>query len=843
TFNKEEGSSIDSLGYKCVKIDYFTTADMTQVENPETVSFSNKASFNGTTAPPDNTYEVEVYDPDKQPYSKTAINSSGETIDEIGLNQLEKTKITIDNKEYYIFGWKINFDEYTSFTFKMVDKFPTGHTLVTEQPYAPYRYHDDYNKGYLTWHKEAWDTNYVYTYENNADNFTLWGFNKSNVTYITYYTKVPVEELKPSVETAGDEGIKISNSITESTNTYNPVKAEVTVVPEIEVEEPTEEPTDGPSEETRTELIDKKYKLREGATSENADQGNNNISYTIDINPEAKDLANGDELILNDNFVLKGYSTDGGYNWTNGLNVADVFLNSVKVFEIVPDGPPTELSSSEYSYQFIANPDTRAPAQVEVKRPRGDNKFWTAENLQLGDIVTITIKKEPGFVLNRLDEWNNSSNELHVTIKGYGYNDIDYLINPEPITFDSNGEYILTYTIPRGYNNIEVNSWNTPFENVTMSVQRKTTTSELKFVLPDAKALRVEYTLKLMQDGERPKSQTKFKFDNSASLIGSTTTTDSSGETTLDILYGNAESSVDMIPKIKKVDVGDHTITGLDASFKLAKYSDSGWKWYSNALANEGTLESEYWSDDENAAVEINVNGTFGVKGLEAGSLYALIETKVPQKDNFNTYTYESEDKIKPFYFTYASSVSTFPKGVNGEEIVTSNVSTVQTGGNIEIANNRIIDVTVNKRWDNVLSDTSVEATLYWSYTKTLSGFPTEMYKATAAELGIDNLTNPATFESTHTWQGLPNGRNGKPIYYYVRETAYKVNEKIYTFDASDGCYKNGEEYGEYTPGYTGNAVNSSEAVVEILNSSALKVEKLWHDAKNNPMTSDMISA
>lgn len=110
---------------------------------------------------------------------------------------------------------------------------------------------------------------------------------------------------------------------------------------------------------------------------------------------------------------------------------------------------------------------------------------------------------------------------------------------------------------------------------------------------------------------------------------------------------------------------------------------------------------------------------------------------------------------------------------------------------------------------------------------------------ATATDLGIldssfnatKTLTNP---ENAKVWTDLPNGKAGKPIYYYVKETAYTYGGNTYTLQ-EDGNYKDGSDLGGYLPIYQNNAANR-DATVQIQNTQRLMLKKVWKDINNQDM-------
>lgn len=333
--------------------------------------------------------------------------------------------------------------------------------------------------------------------------------------------------------------------------------------------------------------------------------------------------------------------------------------------------------------------------------------------------------------------------------------------------------------------------------------------------------------------------------------------------------------STNPIPKIYKVNTGDYTIKSLNASFLLAKYESGNWYYASNVNADGAITWGKQSFNGKNVpatnatdAYVIKVEGTQPKISLEQNVLYKLVEISVPSGYegsnlnlpagtdfralitsylNSNLTKYGDQDyatflnNYNPnHYFSFNSNVSgnNIPHDVSQSEI-----QQIKSGDDLNIPNSELIDIGVQKQWINsnntAPKDASITVELYWSYEKSTSGIPASATLATAADLGIldssftatKTLTKP---ENAKVWTDLPNGKAGKPIYYYVKETAYTYGGNTYTLQ-EDGSYKDGSDLGGYLPIYQNNAANG-DATVQIQNTQRLMLKKVWKDINNQDM-------
>ena len=515
------------------------------------------------------------------------------------------------------------------------------------------------------------------------------------------------------------------------------------------------------------------------------------ISYTLDINPQGKTLSSGDTIDIEDLFkTVSYYDSDwNGGETTNGTNLVDVLMRNINIYKIDANGDKQKLSASEYTLQF----------DCSENGVQSDGEKGAA-------LLKLTVP---------------DATHLQVT---YSYKIIANKNTPSVIhgcKVRKNGRYVP------------------------------------------------------MESGLVPPAGDKITFSNTAKLKADSASGESShNNQEYTVFQSGGTISTNPIPKIYKVNTGDYTIKSLHASFLLAKYESGNWYYASNVNADGAITWGKQSFNGKNVpatnatdAYVIKVEGTQPKISLEQNVLYKLVEISVPSGYegsnlnlsstdfralvtgylNSNLTDYNGQDyatflnHYNPnHYFSFNSNVSgnNIPHDVNQSEI-----QQIKSGDDLNIPNNELIDIGVQKQWVNSNNTTpdgaSITVGLYWSYDKSTSGIPTSAKLATAADLGIldssftatKTLTNP---ENAKVWTDLPNGKAGKPIYYYVKETAYTYGGNTYTLQ-EDGSYKDGSDLGGYLPIYQNNAANG-DATVQIQNTQRLMLKKVWKDINNQDM-------
>lgn len=524
------------------------------------------------------------------------------------------------------------------------------------------------------------------------------------------------------------------------------------------------------------------------------------ISYTLDINPQGKTLSSGDTIDIEDLFKTVSYcDSDRNNEITNGTNLVDVLMRNINIYKIDANGDKQQLSANDYTLQFdcsengVQSDGEKGAALLKLTVP-------DATHLQVTYSYKIIANKNTPSVIHGCLVWKNSR------------------------------------YVP-------------------------------------------------MESGLVPPAGDKITFSNTAKLKADSASGESSqNNKEYEVFESGGTISTNPIPKIYKVNTGDYTIKSLNASFLLAKYESGNWYYASNVNA-DGVITWGKQSfngktvpaTDATDAYVIKVEGTQPKISLEQNVLYKLVEISVPAGYegsnlnlpsgtdfralitgylNSNLTTYNNKDytifldNYNPnHYFSFNSNVSgnNIPHDVSQSEI-----QQIKSGDDLNIPNNELISIGVNKQWVNSTNTASENASitveLYWSYEKSTSGIPARAKLAKAEDLGIldSNFTATKTLtgaENANVWTDLPNGKAGKPIYYYVKETAYTYGDNTYTLQ-DDGSYKseNGSDLGRYLPIYQNNAANG-DATVQIQNTQRLMLKKVWKDINNqdmNPLSSSV---
>lgn len=513
------------------------------------------------------------------------------------------------------------------------------------------------------------------------------------------------------------------------------------------------------------------------------------ISYTLDINPQGKTLSSGDTIDIEDLFkTVSYYDSDwNGEKTTTGTNLVDVLMRNINIYKIDANGDKQQLSASEYTLQF----------DCSENGVQSDGEKGAA-------LLKLTVP---------------DATHLQVT---YSYKIIANKNTPSVIhgcKVRKNGRYVP------------------------------------------------------MESGLVPPAGDKITFSNTAKLKADSASGESShNNQEYTVFQSGGTISTNPIPKVYKINTGDYTIKSLNASFLLAKYESGNW-YYASKVNADGAIT---WGKQSFSGKTVPATDAYVIKvertqpkiSLEQNVLYKLVEISVPagyEGSNLNLpsgtdfralitgylnsnltdcngqdYTIFLNNYNPNHYFSFNSNVSgnNIPHDVSQSEI-----QQIKSGDDLNIPNNELIDIGVQKQWVNstntIPENASITVELYWSYEKSTSGIPASATLATATDLGIldssfnatKTLTNP---ENAKVWTDLPNGKAGKPIYYYVKETAYTYGGNTYTLQ-EDGNYKDGSDLGGYLPIYQNNAANR-DATVQIQNTQRLMLKKVWKDINNQDM-------
>lgn len=781
----------------------------------------------------------------KQDFKKAALDADGNVLadgDSIALSDLPT--LTVGDTTYYLIQWKI-YDIVKNYKYELEDTLPENSILIeSDAEDNKYKPHASWNEWYIGVLSTSTSGNEYYQYDSSTRKLTIYMNNAGNPPlYVTYYTGISVETLKSAVS-AGTDGYTVTNTIAQKGSDAKTASVKVT----------------GSTADTGDKNL-----LTKNIASSNKNGAytaeNGQLNYSVYVNPDGKYLSNSGEIDLTDDLTLDSYE---------GASAAgiDAVLSMVKVEKIekpvvdasgaVTDATVVrELSTSEYQYlvehdfsETIEITSAKALSKIYNFVDNGGKSDWGTTNFKLGDTVTMRLKGSP----------NQTLESFVVYFTGAAW---DKRIKVTNYSFDENGlgNESISFTVPNGTTQISIiaNERKSEFEGVVLEkvVRTSNIASRLKLTVPDGEPLKVTYQYTLLKDGKpvTPNSLSETKTvisSNSISLdTGNASADDQKDSIKFSISKSRAGISAENKPQIVKYDVGDYSLK-LDATFQIAKYQDGKWLFASkDELVTNDKLQTHkltYDAENQSSAVSISVKADedYKLDSFDKATLYKIVETKAP--DGYEALTASNST----YYFVYGSeALSSYPDGVTVDDVIQ-----VQEGGSVDIPNNQLIDLTVQKTWTGLedTSGTSIKAALYWSYTKTSSGFPENMELASAENLGVSGLENPKEFSTaavgsgenpqnpSYTWKNLPSGKNGKPIYYYVKEAEYTYGGKTYiqqtdgTFQASDGTS------GTYRPNTTGNAANK-DGTISINNSQGLVVEKLWRDSDGNPIPSSGIPA
>lgn len=762
---------------------------------------------------------------------------------------------TIDGTEYYLFGWKVTLSSWDKNSL-YIDKLPENSILYEEQKYGVVIKQKYINPMEVTTFS---DRNQYYTYDktNNIVNFLLGRAHGRNteVEYFTYTTAVPKSIVDAAIAANGK--YELTNKIKKTTET-NYKDFTLTI----------EKKGDTPTESNLLEKSAEFYSTQKIAGTP---------EYKLIVNPDGKKISNSDSIELKDIFQITGYQENSG-NRIDGQNLVDAELDFVSVKDL---NTGRVLSASEYSYLDSIEEDrkvetvdcgdpTKSNAANLISYQEGSYYVYSFNYTFLkGTELVVEVEGTPGEKVE-LTQYSPTDNTITAT--------------PETDSYDADGKVRIKIKFNRNSKNENpacnfttkhATSKNITFVSATLQKEIVSVKHILNLTLPDETPLQVSYAYKLRANENTPDSYTKEEKDkvtigntppvgdkiymkNEATLQTSNgSASDRVNETEFQILQASSTVETISYPKIKKVDVGDYSIE-LNATFKLARYDTTDQKWhYATAFTpvtgTNGSLSYHAVAYDDSgietgttipaAAADLKVESGGYTIGLQNGTLYKLIEVASPsgyEKVTWNASKTLEQMDAYTFYFLYNGDKGTLPSSVSKDR-----VNLISANGTLQVKNNQLIDIGAKKTWSETITEAdhaSVNLELWYATTKS-DTIPSSAKKATAEDLGLSNDTFSPEYTLTATkdadgnlvwendkiWSVLPNGKNGVPYYYYVKEVSYTINGTTYTI-ANDGSSS-----GTMKPFYSGNGLNKT-GEVSILNSAGLTIRKEWKNSDNTAM-------
>lgn len=760
---------------------------------------------------------------------------------------------TIDGTEYYLFGWKVTLSSWDKNSL-YIDKLPENSILYEEQKYGVVIKQKYINPMEVTTFS---DRNQYYTYDktNNIVNFLLGRAHGRNteVEYFTYTTAVPKSIVDAAIAANGK--YELTNKIKKTTET-NYKDFTLTI----------EKKGDTPTESNLLEKSAEFYSTQKIAGTP---------EYKLIVNPDGKKISNSDSIELKDIFQITGYQENSG-NRIDGQNLVDAELDFVSVRDLNAN---RLLSTSEYSYLDSIEEDrkvetvdcgdpTKSNAANLISYQEGSYYVYSFNYTFLkGTELVVEVEGTPGEKVE-LTQYSPTDNTITAT--------------PETDSYDADGKVRIKIKFNRNSKNENpacnfttkhATSKNITFVSATLQKEIVSVKHILNLTLPDETPLQVSYAYKLRANENTPDSYTKEEKDkvtigntppvgdkiymkNEATLQTSNgSASDRVNETEFQILQASSTVETISYPKIKKVDVGDYSIE-LNATFKLARYDTTDQKWhYATAFTpvtgTNGSLSYHAVAYDDSgietgttipaAAADLKVESGGYTIGLQNGTLYKLIEVASPS--GYEKVTWDASKTLEQmdaytFYFLYNGDKGTLPSSVPKDR-----VNLISANGTLQVKNNQLIDIGAKKTWsETVPENASVNLELWYATTKS-DTIPSSAKLATAEDLGLSNDTFSPEYTLTATkdadgnlvwekdkiWSVLPNGKNGVPYYYYVKEVSYTINGTTYTI-ADDGS-----STGTMKPFYSGNGLNKT-GEVSIVNSAGLTIRKEWKNSDNTAM-------
>ncbi len=740
-------------------ISYSTTADVTNVENGKTIQIKNAVNYNSQS------YTYEKIDKDATPYAK--YDGSVDIENQSGTTHKKASKlntVTIDGVDYYQFDYRIDVnkngakfnDKYT-----LYDTVPDGFKLKDDQIVIDWGWGNlnNYSVPYNNW-------DFIFALNDNVLTIDCL---RNPTNSLSYLYSLIIEKDKFDQMLADKGSVEVKNSLKSNSEIYQEI--------------------------TQTQIVERELLTKDSDLLGN--YGTGLIKYQVDVNPERKELSTDDMIYLED--IIKASGSDPAAIIAN--------LEYIKITEVNADGTTRVLDESEYRYVFDNNPEPEVVSSaVEVTsgvRSGTCNNGFKISGVTPGVNTTIKLYSDI-FDQSNVFVWSGVSQDDSNVYSNNANIDQEnecYYIDIDGTKITSDTIYLGWYSNNRTITSIEVSS-DVP------SVVRLPYAAKIGLTVPDGKYLRIEYQYKCsMRDGGKgsPKLINSVEVENSMTTSNNTT----EDETTLEIDNGSGSmwGYGDGVYKLFKVDVGDYS-TKLSASFKLYKYDSTANAWlvatdFNLVTDNDSTHYEPTFSGDGNAGTfTIPVDG-YLIK-LDEKVLYRIEETDPPQE-----YSDSNKGTEKYFYTAAVLDSSVLPNGVEA-----ALVYPLSPGGSLNVQNFKDITIRAQKYWadgDTSHVGDSVEFTLYRSHSKS------SIIPSGAEVVQIDGLENPKTVGSSDNWQTswdkLPSGTSdGKPWYYYVKETKVTIN---------------GIESNDYTAYYSGNGKNIP-ATVTVTNTSGLTVRKVW---------------
>ncbi|EGC02926.1 LPXTG-motif cell wall anchor domain protein [Ruminococcus albus 8] len=769
-------------------------------------------------------------------YSKSAIDKNGNTVEEVRTSELPVATINVGGNptRCYMIRWGITVSSVGDY----VDTIPEGMYYVGSdcelEEYRP--------KAITTWNGE-------YPVRSNNGNWSDAEVNGNTVTFkvfktsedqtpnysvnrFRYYTAIPVDSID---DVLVDE--KLTNTVRKSGDTGAGVTAEVDVVNDYQPNQ-----------------------LSKSGRSSTAIAGR--LTYTLDVNPDGANLSNSDTYTITDLLTIAQ------------SNAPDIrfTLTDVKVYPVI-NGEKSAEPINNFRYRVVYN--TEADINTPVNFNYSNSTYYT-EDLN-DEKVVFRIKGTAGQVLNDThiyteDQYGGQNNKLdiqNVTIGADGYADV-------------------TYTVPSGIKRTCVGVGGNDsgkVSDVEVISRKQDVAAKMEITVPDGQHYKIEYIYQ--GSGFEKSLSTNVVLNNTAEIHADNGKGwDKQDGVKMNTQDTDATNTIQNYPEIHKVDVNDYKLD-LNATFVAAKLVDGQWI-YANAVETVGVIGDDdglekrvyrqFRFDDSSVLKEsdgnfptaaaqlvfddkgnatagsptgtaFNVNEKNKTKSylldedrvtvhdflLEPNTIYKFIEVQAPAGYlPAPTGNKLSDFAEHTFYYNYdGADDSALPADVDRDRVIS-----VVADSAVRIPNSRDITIKAEKTFSG--SAAPSVSTVVFELLESESGTLTDAKPVAGGTKTLNYST--ASADNTATWEELPSGRNGTPLYYFVREKSYTINNVTYTYDSASGQYlDSGGSAGPFKPVYSGNGTNTNNSVIEVNNTNDLVVRKVWLDANGDPIPADKI--
>lgn len=887
---------------------YYYRAVEVDVPDGYNVSYSNENGINSG--------EFTITNTKKAAIEKIALDKNGNPLqsNELAYKDLQKT--TYNGTEYYVFGWQINLpkqDAAITDTLSDESVLLEGYDLGETNTWGnsvkyPRIYTADGSSWTLEKNKQSGET---YTYSGNSIEFKFY----ANNSKIVYYTGIPVSTFDNSYNES--KSYRVDNTVIyegESQTVSVDVVEKTIGGPDISDAGLLGKSVNDEAGTNKDNNIYVNggivkyvvYVNPEGKKLSNTDEYDLTDSFMFDSYAGLTAAEIMEKLSARlDNITVEEVNAD----WDENGNVTGAtvirplnhneYRYTVDYNKASTELVPLNLTSNRYDttlYIFDA-----------------DNGWKTInDDVSIELLISGTANKTGHYLIDGNKVTLDFDSSGHATYVWKGKTESNYAkqftIKEQKI--NDSGEWVdLAWDDEKTFQDVSIQS--ASYEKMTSF-----SAAQINLTVPDETALKITYSYKLSKDGIDLGTKIEgvawggndiFTASNSISLnTGNAQATDSTDDKSFIVNSTAATVTTGNMPQIVKYDINDYSLQ-LNAGFLIAKYAGDN-KWNFAVKDQWQKYDNKTWVDiDENDvqstdnirhsltfdaladgnqvpdnAVTINIKGEPYKVDLNDGEFYKVIEIVPPDGYEGSNLTFTAEyPDLKSLLIAYAKNpdsfknsdyynflksfvsthyieygtkkISQYPDGVTS-----ANLIKVSTGGSANIYNNQLINVKSEKTWDREDHFKSkVKVELLWSYTKSPTGIPADAKLANAESLGLldSSFNNEKEILSNESaiWEDLPSGVNGRPIYYYVKETGYTLDYTLgnsaWYYLQSDGTYKNESgEIGSYKPIYIGNALNKgdkdsddSTGTVTINNTEGLTVKKLWVYSNGTPMEAESI--